>query len=143
MHDYLRMKLDYSEKKKIKIDMKDYVKGMFESFHIKFKEDETATVSAGEDIFGQKSSNEKKLQNDKTAAFHTTVAQGLFLTKRGRTDIHTGIAFQCSQVQDPNEEDWEKLIRLMNYLNGTKDLVLTLSAEYIEMVCGCSICCPC
>ena len=28
VHDYPRMKLDYSEKKKLKFDMRDYVKGM-------------------------------------------------------------------------------------------------------------------
>ena len=52
VYDYLGMKLDYSEKKKIKIDMKDYVKGMFGSFPIKFKEGETATTPPGEDLFG-------------------------------------------------------------------------------------------
>ena len=78
---------------------------------IKFKEGETAATPAGEDLFGQKSSNDKKLQQDKAEAFHTTVAQGLFLTKRGRPDIHTGIAFLCTRVQQPNEEDWEKLVQ--------------------------------
>ena len=82
------MKLDYSEKKKLKIDMRDYVKGMLDSFPIKFKEGETATTPAGEDLFGQKPSNDKKLQQDKAEAFHTTVAQGLFLTKRGRPDTY-------------------------------------------------------
>ena len=53
VHDYLGMKLDYSEKKKIKIYMRDYVKGMLDSFPIKFKECETATTPAGEDLFGQ------------------------------------------------------------------------------------------
>ena len=61
VHDYLEMKLDYSEKKKLKIDMRDYVKGMLDSFPIKFKECETATTPTGEDLFGQKSSNDKKL----------------------------------------------------------------------------------
>ena len=81
VHDYLGMKLDYSEKKKIKIDMRDYVKGMLDSFPIKFKKGETATTPTGEDLFGQKSRNDKKLQEDKAEAFHTTAAQGLFLTK--------------------------------------------------------------
>ena len=63
--------------------MRDYVKGMLDSFPIKFREGETATTPANEDLFGQKSSNDKKLQQDKAEAFHTTVAQGLFLTKRG------------------------------------------------------------
>ena len=91
---------------------------MLDSFPIKFKEGETAATPAGEDLFGQKSSIDKKLPQDKAEAFHTTVAQGLFLTKRGRPDIHTGITFLCTRVQQPNEEDWEKLMRLMKYMNG-------------------------
>ena len=61
------------------------------------------------------------------------MAQGLFLTKRGQPDIHTGIAFQCMRVQDPNEDDWENLIQLMKYLNGTIELVLKLSAEQLNI----------
>ena len=56
---YLVMKMDYSEKKKLKIDMRDYVKGMSDRFPIKFKKGETAATPAGEDIFGQMSSNYK------------------------------------------------------------------------------------
>ena len=62
------------------------------------------------------------------------MSQGIFLIKRGRPDIHTGIAFLCNWVQDPNEEDWEKHIRLMKYLNGTRDLVLKLSADQLNVL---------
>ena len=65
VHDYPRMKLDYSEKKKLKFDMRDYVKGMLDSFPIKFTEGETATTPAGEDLFGQKLNNDKKVHKDK------------------------------------------------------------------------------
>ena len=90
---------------------------------------ETATTQAGEDLFGQKSSNDKKLLKDKAEAFDTTVAQGLFLTKRGRPDINTGLAFLCTQVQQPDDEKWERLIQFMKYLSGTKRFVLTLGAD--------------
>ena len=60
--------------------------------------------------------------------------QGLFLTNRGRPDIHTEIAFLHTQVQECNEEEWEKIIQLMKYLNGTKDLVLTLSADQLNIL---------
>ena len=30
--------------------------------------------------------------------------------------------------------DWKKLVRLLKYLNGTKDLVLTLSAEDLHII---------
>ena len=36
--------------------------------------------------------------------------------------------------KQPNEEDWEKLMRLMKYMNGTKELVLTLSAEQLNIL---------
>ena len=88
VHEYLGMKLDYFEKKKLKIDMTDYVKGMLETFPIKFTNGETATTPAGEDLFGQKSSNDKKLEKNKTEAFHTTTAQGLFL-QREQGQIYT------------------------------------------------------
>ena len=134
VHEYLGMKLDYSEKNKLKIDMRDYVKGMLDAFPRKFKKGETAATPAGEDLFAQKSSNDKKLEKDKAEVFHTTTAQGLFLTKRARPDIHTGIVFLCTQVWDPNEEDWEKIIQLMKYLNGTRNLVLTLYVDKMNIL---------
>jgi hypothetical protein len=38
-------------------------------------------------------------------------------------------AFLASRVQEPTENDWEKLERLLKYLNGTKTLGLALSAD--------------
>ena len=95
---------------------------------------ETATTQTGEDLFGQKSSNDKKLLKDKAEAFDTTVAQGLFLTKRGRPDINTGIAFLCTQVQQPDDENWEELIQFMKYLSSTKRFVLTLGADLLNIL---------
>jgi hypothetical protein len=37
-------------------------------------------------------------------------------------------------VNKPNENDWSKLIRLMKYLNGSKDEVLFLSADDLHVV---------
>ena len=74
------------------------------------------------------------MKEDKAEAFHTTTAQGLFLTKRARPDIHTGITFLCTWVCDPNEEDWEKIIKLMKCLNGTRDLDLTLCADQLNIL---------
>ena len=42
LQEYFGMKLDYSEKKKLKIDMNKYVKGMLDAVPIKFKKGETA-----------------------------------------------------------------------------------------------------
>ena len=67
--------MDYSEKKKIKIDMREYVKGMLDSFPIKFKEGETAMSPASDDFGGQMSNNDKKLHKNKAEEFHIATGQ--------------------------------------------------------------------
>ena len=37
-------------------------------------------------------------------------------------------------MKDPNESDWNKLIRLMKFLNGTKDKKLRLSMDNIKCI---------
>ena len=67
--------------------------------------------------------------------YHTMVAKALFRCKRARPDIQPTIAVLCTRVKDPNEADWAKLIRLMNYLNGTtRELRLTLSADNLHCI---------
>ena len=58
--------------------------------------------------------DEKSAQN-----FHTYVAKALFATKRARPDIHTDVAFLTTRVMTPDEDDWKKLLRMINYLRGT------------------------
>ena len=132
VHDYLGMKLDFREKGKVKIDMTDYVKEMVDSFPKKFYTKDTAPTPATKDLFTV--GNEKPLPKDKKETFHTYVAKGLFVSKRARPDIQPTNAFLCTRVQDPNEGDWEKLVRMMKYLNGTRNDALTLAADDLQVV---------
>jgi hypothetical protein len=62
------------------------------------------------------------------------VVKGLFLCKRARPDIQQAISVLCTRVKDPNQADWEKLMRVMKYLNGTRSKYLTLSANDLRVV---------
>ena len=66
--------------------------------------------------------------------FHTYVAKALFATKRARPDIHTAVAFLTTRVMTPDEDDWKKLLRMINYLRGTLELPLTLQASNTNIV---------
>ena len=44
------------------------------------------------------------------------------------------IAQLCTQVQEPNEGDWTKLLKLMKHLNGTKESVLVLSTQNLKCI---------
>jgi len=126
VHDYLAMKLDYSEPGKVAIDMIDYVKNMVEDFPEEltaqgarhpwsdnlFKVDETSPL----------------LPKQKAEDFHTFVAKTLFVLKRSRIDVIPAVAFLSTRVKAPTEQDWFKLKKMMRFLKRTVDDVLTLEA---------------
>ena len=53
----------------------------------------------------------------------------MFLSKRSRQDIQTGVVFLATRVREPTKQDWQKLVRLMAFLQETKNDVLTLEAD--------------
>ena len=61
-------------------------------------------------------------------------AKGLFVCKQARPDIQPVIAVLCTRVKAPNKSDWDKLIQLLKFLNGTRDDVLTLSADSLGTI---------
>jgi hypothetical protein len=44
------------------------------------------------------------------------------------------VAFLTTRVKGPDEDDWGKIKRVLKYLKGTKDLVLTLSADDLNII---------
>jgi hypothetical protein len=69
--------------------------------------------------------------------YHKMVAKAPFLCKRARPDTEQTIAVLCTIVKEPNAADWNKLVSLMKYLNGTRDLRLTLSADKLNCIKWC------
>ena len=62
-------------------------------------------------------------------AFHHTAYQLLFAANFAHRDIQTAVSFLTTRVQSPDEDDWEKLKQILKYLNGTRNLKLTLHAD--------------
>jgi hypothetical protein len=132
IHDYLGMTFDFSEKKKVKVDMIKYMEAMVGDFSNKFKTNDTAPTPAAEDLFTEGES--KDLDTKRAEEFHTFVAKGLFACKRARPDIHPTIAVLCTRVKKPNEDDWRKLNRLLKYINGSRKDKLILSADDLHVI---------
>ncbi|MGC8532992.1 MAG: hypothetical protein ACP5M1_13235, partial [Acidiphilium sp.] len=127
VHDYLGMVFDFSQEGQVKVDMVDYISNMVEEFPMNLKPTDTAPTPASEALFAE--GDGPKLDKDKAELFHTFVAKGLFACKRARPDIHTAIALLCTRVKSPNQDDWNKLIRLIKYCNGTRQDKLNLSFD--------------
>ena len=70
----------------------------------------------------------------KSKKFHTYVYKVLFICKRARPDIHTGVAALTTRIKKPTEDDWNKLRRIVWYLNGTKKDKLIFSADNLHII---------
>jgi hypothetical protein len=69
-----------------------------------------------------------------TEIFHSFVMKCMFLSKRGRPDIQIGVSFLSTRVKRPTECDWNKLSKILKFLNHSKDDVITLSMDDTETI---------
>ena len=74
------MRLDFREKGRVKIDMEDYIEEMLDDAPIQLKASETAMTPATGNLFA--AGYGKKLDTEKSEAYHRNVAKGLFVSKR-------------------------------------------------------------
>jgi len=132
-HDYLGMTIDFSKRGKVRFDMTEYVGKMLDSFPEKLRSTDVALTPSSENLYARPGSKQA-LDPERAKIFHTWVAKGLFVSKRGRMDIHPTIAGLCSHVREPTEGDWRALMKLMKYLNGTRKLVHTVSADNLRVI---------
>ena len=129
VHDYLGMTLDFRTKGEVHINMTKYIEDMLQEFPEEINK--SSPTPAGEHLWKVNQKDPKLLSEEKKQSFHTFTAKGLFVCKRARPDIQTAIAFLSTRVQQPDQDDWKKLQRMMQYLRGTSKYILRLSADNI------------
>jgi histone deacetylase 1/2 len=115
------MSFDFTESGEAKITMCKYV----EDLVLGCKIDGVADTPCGNNLFDP-CETAPKLTDVEAENFHSYVAKCLYLAKRVRPDILLTVSFLVSRVQAPNKADWKKLVRLLKYLNGTKDMGIVL-----------------
>ena len=93
-----------------------------------------ATTPAATHLFKINTDNPKLLCKKKKDLFVHLVMQGLYLSQRGRPDIRTAVSFLCSRRNCPDEDDFKKLTRLIQYLRHTLYMCLVLGKDGTESV---------
>ena len=130
IHEFLGMDIEFKrgkEKGKVSIGMKKHILKALDMFLDDITRD--AATPATPYLF--KNRGAKELDEIRADNFHSVTALLLFVSRRSRPDIQTAIAYLCTRVSKPNEDDWKKLKRVLQYLRGTIDLTLTLGADDI------------
>ena len=88
-----------------------------------------SSTPAAVHLFKTNLEDPKLLSDEQKKIFVHLVMQGLYLSQRGRLDIRTAIAFLCSRLHNPDEDDYKTLTRMIQYLRGMKDLIHTLQTN--------------
>jgi len=121
--EYLGMTLDYSSKNKVKISMFEYLDKLLTEQPADMNR--SAKTPAANHLFNV-NPDEVKLSETAAQLFHHLVAKLLYVSRCTRQDIQTAVAFLCTRVQSPDEDDYKKLTRVMQYLQCTRELTLTI-----------------
>jgi len=123
--EYVGMVFIFNEDKTVSITMDGYVVELLEALSQIMGE---ADTPATKNLFRVRDDC-AKLGEDEKEFFHSTIAKILYLGKRVRPDLLVAISFLVRRVQCPDQDDWEKMVRLVQYIRRTKDYGIRLSAE--------------
>ena len=67
-----------------------------------------------------------QLPKELAVIFHYMAAQLLFLSQRARRDIQTPVSLLTKRVKNPDRDDWNKLVRCLQYLTAALHMTLIL-----------------
>jgi hypothetical protein len=121
------MTLDFSNPGEVIVTMIDYIKGVLHDAPKEMRG--TAATPATHHLFQINETNPVLLDKEKADLYVHIVMQLLYLSQRAQPDIRTAVSFLCGRLQQPDEDDYKKLARVMKYLDGTVDMPLILAAD--------------
>ena len=129
VNEYLGMTLYYNVHGQVRIMMLSYIEEIITDFDKAYPKGKVTKSSAAPNNIFVENEYYKKMDQEKVVEFHDIVAKNCYATKRPKPDTCTAISFLTRRVWAPGEEDWSKLVHLMQYLRGTSKLSLTLIAN--------------
>ena len=123
IHKYLVMTIEYYLLGKVNISMIDYIGKMIYYITWKGNRNTGRTPSFWYfQIWDQTALNQRRPST-------SFLAQILYLSERARSDIQTAVSFLLTRVREPDVDDCNNLARLMENIQGTIELPLTLSID--------------
>ncbi|CAJ1937210.1 unnamed protein product, partial [Cylindrotheca closterium] len=127
-HEFLGMKITYKDGK-VEISMKKHIQKAIDMFMDGINREATSPAKAY--LFDVREAA-KDLNEERADNFHSVTASLLYVSRRCRLDIQTAIGYLCTRVGFPDEDDWVKLKRVLQYLKGSIDLTRIIGGDNIR-----------
>jgi hypothetical protein len=124
IHSYLGLTFNFSTKGTVRITAEGFVEDLVKTSNTT----KMATTPSLQDLFYVDHDSPALTEEDRKT-FHSLVAKCLYLSKRTRPDIMLTVSFLVTRVSNATVQDLDKLSRLLKYINGTKNMGLSLTAS--------------
>jgi hypothetical protein len=129
-HIFLGMLIKFRrEDNALSIDMSEYVKEVIADFPENVRG--SAVNPARKDLFLIEEAS-SLLNIERSDIFHSLTMKLMYICQRGRVDVQTAVAFLSTRVSKSTEQDWSKLRRVVEFLNGTINDVMILGADSLD-----------
>jgi hypothetical protein len=128
-HVFVGMKIAYKQNGTAEITMRDYLEEAIAESGMNTCR--SAATPARRDLF-ENNPNAAPLDKKVAEIFHSVSAKLLYVSIRARMDILLAVIYLCTRVSKSTTDDWEKLKRVLEYLNGTLHYKYTIGIDDIE-----------
>ena len=113
IHEYLGMIFDFNTPSRVKITMYKYLDGIIDGtpsiYKVGSRENGVGMATPAPhnlyDVRGPNADGNRALNETERSEYHTLTAQCLYVSKRGRPDLQTSIAFHFTRVRNPDTDD--------------------------------------
>ena len=114
VHDYLSLVFNYSEPRRVIIQMYQYIAGVIEDAAERCKTGVESATSAPSHLYDVRDPDTVevyKFSKEMKEEYYSLTVQCLYLSKRARPDLQTSVTFHYTHVLSPDEDDDLKLAR--------------------------------
>ena len=133
-HKYLGMTISFEKRGCVRFEQFDKVVDLIENGPVKLKRSDTAMTPSSNNLMNRDDDAKLIDNKERKEQYHNVVAKALFLSKRSRPDIQPTVAVLATRVREPSESDWGEMVRLLKYLNGTRNKCLTLRVDNLNIL---------
>ena len=127
IHEYLGIIIDYLIAGKVVLTMFDYLEDVIVEAADDLKTSRSHYL--GDDQLFKVDDDSLRLLQKDADIFHRHVARLLFASKRAMPSIQVCVAFLCTRVKSPTEQDYKKIGRVISYLKKNVHLPLVIGAD--------------
>jgi len=120
IHEYLGINLNFTTPGVVSMKMTSKIQELLNEYQI----NRSSASPAANSLMEYR--EQDRLPPDKSKSLRSGIAKLLYLSINTRPDIALPVNYLCTRVNDLNEDDYRRFIRVLQYLKGTIDLGLTL-----------------